>query len=92
MARFLDDVRSRWTDANTMVCVGLDPEPAKFPAHLREDPDGVFGFCRAIVDAHGGRVTARNRPEGGAEFVLSLPRDEAAPRVALDEAPAAGRA
>ena len=31
--------------------VGLDPEPAKFPAHLRDAPDAVFAFCAAIVDA-----------------------------------------
>jgi orotidine-5'-phosphate decarboxylase len=48
---FMDAVRTRWTDANTLVCVGLDPEPAKFPAHLRGDPDAVFTFLRAIVDA-----------------------------------------
>jgi orotidine-5'-phosphate decarboxylase len=48
---FTDALRKRWTDADTLVCVGLDPEPAKFPAHLREDPDPVFTFCKAIVDA-----------------------------------------
>src|SRR5205085_2406070 len=48
---FVADIRRRWTDANTMVCVGLDPEPAKFPAHLQADPDGVFTFCKTIVDA-----------------------------------------
>lgn len=35
----------------SLVCVGLDPEPAKFPAHLHGKPDAVFAFCRAIVDA-----------------------------------------
>src|SRR5688572_12069135 len=48
---FLDEVRKRWSEANTLVCVGLDPEPAKFPAHLRGDPDPVFAFCKEIVDA-----------------------------------------
>ncbi|MBS0485737.1 MAG: orotidine-5'-phosphate decarboxylase, partial [Proteobacteria bacterium] len=33
------------------VCVGLDPEPLRFPAHLRGKPDAIFEFCRAIVDA-----------------------------------------
>lgn len=48
---FMQQLRTRWTDADTLVCVGLDPEPEKFPAHLREDPDAVFAFCRAIVEA-----------------------------------------
>jgi orotidine-5'-phosphate decarboxylase len=48
---FIETLRKRWTDADTLVCVGLDPEPAKFPAHLRDDPDAVFTFCKAIVDA-----------------------------------------
>jgi orotidine-5'-phosphate decarboxylase len=48
---FMDSLRQRWTDADTLLCVGLDPEPAKFPAHLRDDPDAVFTFCRDIVDA-----------------------------------------
>ena len=48
---FMQALRERWTGANSLVCVGLDPEPAKFPAHLRERPDAVFEFCRDIVDA-----------------------------------------
>jgi orotidine-5'-phosphate decarboxylase len=48
---FLETVRRRWQDADTLVCVGLDPEPTRFPACLAGDPDAVFAFCRAIVDA-----------------------------------------
>jgi orotidine-5'-phosphate decarboxylase len=33
------------------LCVGLDPEPAKFPRHWRDDPARIFDFCAAIVDA-----------------------------------------
>ena len=35
----------------SLLCVGLDPEPAKFPTHLHGEPDAIFAFCRAIVDA-----------------------------------------
>ena len=42
----------------SLVCVGLDPEPAKFPAHLHGHPDAVFDFCRAIVDATADLVCA----------------------------------
>jgi len=48
---FIDALQQRWHDANSLVCVGLDPEPAKFPAQFANDPDAVFNFCRAIVDA-----------------------------------------
>lgn len=51
MSTFVESLRKRWTDTDTLVCIGLDPEPAKFPPHLRDDPDAVFHFCRAIVDA-----------------------------------------
>jgi orotidine-5'-phosphate decarboxylase len=48
---FIAALKSRWSQSNSLVCVGLDPEPSKFPAHLNESPDAVFAFCRAIVDA-----------------------------------------
>ena len=55
---FIATLRQRWQQANTMVCVGLDPEPAKFPAHLRGRPDAVFEFCRDIVAATADTVCA----------------------------------
>jgi orotidine-5'-phosphate decarboxylase len=45
-----------WQRNNSLVCVGLDPEPTRFPAALRDDPDAIFAFCRAIVDATADRV------------------------------------
>lgn len=44
-----------------------------------------LAICRAIVQAHGGRLIARNRPSGGAEFVMTLPADQSPPHVRLDE-------
>lgn len=55
---FITALKRRWIDANTLLCVGLDPDPARFPAHLRDDPDAVFQFCRAIVDATADAVCA----------------------------------
>jgi orotidine-5'-phosphate decarboxylase len=51
MRSFMDRLSSRWEAADTLVCVGLDPEPAKFPAKFAHDPDAIFHFCRDIVDA-----------------------------------------
>ncbi len=33
------------------LCVGLDTDPAKIPAHLRSHPDAIFEFNRQIIDA-----------------------------------------
>ena len=48
---FMQSLQSAWTRNNSLVCVGLDPEPAKFPAHLKDRNDAVFDFCAAIADA-----------------------------------------
>ena len=36
-----------------------------------------LAICRAIVEAHGGRITAANRDGGGARFVVSVPTTDA---------------
>ncbi len=48
---FIEKLHKRWHDADSLLCVGLDPDPAKFPAHLAENPDRLFRFCREIADA-----------------------------------------
>ena len=35
----------------SMLCVGLDPEPGRFPEPWRDDPARIFDFCAAIVEA-----------------------------------------
>jgi len=43
--------------------------------HGKSSPGAGLGLsiCRAIVNAHGGRIWAENRPGGGAVFFISLP-------------------
>jgi len=55
---FMQSLRSAWQRNDSLVCVGLDPEPARFPACFVGDDDAVFGFCRAIVDATADLVCA----------------------------------
>ncbi|WP_231597751.1 sensor histidine kinase KdpD [Synechococcus sp. CBW1002] len=51
-----------------------------FDRFYRADPDrrgsglGLY-LCRQIVEAHHGRITATNRPEGGALFEVVLPAE-----------------
>ena len=36
---------------DSLLCVGLDPEPAKFPGAWKGDAGRIYEFCAAIVDA-----------------------------------------
>jgi two-component system sensor histidine kinase KdpD len=51
------------------------------PADGRRGVGLGLAICRAIVEAHGGRMTAANRPAGGAEFRIHLPCNELPPKV-----------
>ena len=42
----------------SMLCVGLDPEPARFPGAWKGDPARILDFCAAIVDATKDLVSA----------------------------------
>ncbi len=33
--KFVEMLKARWRAADTLLCVGLDPDPARFPAHLQ---------------------------------------------------------
>jgi len=55
---FMQSLHQSWQRHDSLVCVGLDPEPAKLPAHLRDQPDAVFDFCATIVDATADLVCA----------------------------------
>jgi orotidine-5'-phosphate decarboxylase len=51
MPTFIQTLNDAWQRTNSLLCVGLDPEPAKFPAALAGRADAIFEFCRTIVDA-----------------------------------------
>jgi orotidine-5'-phosphate decarboxylase len=48
---FLDQLRTAERQNGSLLCVGLDPEPTRFPAHLKGDARKIYDFCAAIVDA-----------------------------------------
>ena len=48
---FMHSLQQAWVRNDSLVCVGIDPEPTKFPAAFHDKPDAIFDFCRAIVDA-----------------------------------------
>ena len=48
---FLDRLTAAQERHGSLLCVGLDPEPAKFPQAWRGDGQKIFDFCARIVDA-----------------------------------------
>lgn len=48
---FIDKLSAAWTAHDSLLCVGLDPDIAKFPVHLHGKPDAIFAFCKEIIDA-----------------------------------------
>ncbi len=48
---FIQKLSAVWASNNSLLCVGLDPDPNKFPPHLQSQPDGIFTFCKTIIDA-----------------------------------------
>src|SRR3989338_6830554 len=55
---FLDMLSAAERQNQCLLCVGLDPDPAKFPAHLRGDASRIYDFCAAIVEATADTVIA----------------------------------
>jgi len=49
--RFTDTLQAASLRNDSTLCVGLDPEPAKFPGAWKGDASKVFDFCARIVDA-----------------------------------------
>ncbi|QEN06340.1 orotidine-5'-phosphate decarboxylase [Thiospirochaeta perfilievii] len=48
---FMEQVKKRWVENNTLVCVGLDPDVEKIPAKYRELENPLFAFNKDIIDA-----------------------------------------
>ena len=55
---FLDMLRDAQRRNQSMLCVGLDPEPTRFPADLRGNANKIYDFCARIVDATADLVNA----------------------------------
>lgn len=48
---FIDKLSAAWARNDSLLCVGLDPDVARFPAEMRGRPDAIVPFCKAIIDA-----------------------------------------
>lgn len=48
---FTDQLAQAQRQNDSLLCVGLDPETSRFPGAWKGQPDRIFDFCAAIVDA-----------------------------------------
>ena len=48
---FLEQLQDAERQNGSLLCVGLDPEPSKFPASMKGDASKIYDFCAQIVDA-----------------------------------------
>lgn len=55
---FLDMLRDAGAKNQSMLCVGLDPEPSRFPAEMKGNADKIYDFCARIVDTTADLVNA----------------------------------
>jgi orotidine-5'-phosphate decarboxylase len=88
---FLDTLRAAERQNRSMLCVGLDPEPTRFPAGMKGDAHKIYDFCAAIVDATADLVSsfkpqiayfAAHRAEGQLERLMAHMR-RVAPQVPI---------
>ena len=55
---FLAQLACAFAQNQSLLCVGLDPEPRKFPGVMQGDAGKIYDFCAAIVDATADTVMA----------------------------------
>ena len=48
---FSDKLVAAWDASDSMLCVGLDPDPTRIPAHLGIGFESVQRFCIDVIDA-----------------------------------------
>lgn len=81
---FLEMLQDAQRRNGSMLCVGLDPEPTRFPAGLKGDATRIYDFCARIADATGDLAIAfkpqiayfaAHRAEGQLEQLMRHLRD-----------------
>jgi orotidine-5'-phosphate decarboxylase len=58
MSEFSRQLERGWDAGDSLVCVGLDPEIERFPAHIAAQASPIFQFNKAIIDATADLVCA----------------------------------
>ncbi len=89
--RFLEQLQAAQLQNQSLLCVGLDPEPSRFPGAYKGNANKIYDFCAAIVDAtHDAAIAfkpqiayfAAHRAEGQLERLMEHMR-RVAPQVPI---------
>ena len=51
MKTFTQVLNAAWQAQNSLLCVGLDPELERLPLALKAHADGLYAFCKSVIDA-----------------------------------------
>ncbi len=48
---FTEKLEAAWKNSNSLLMVGLDPDPNRFPPCIQQSKQAIFDFCKGIIDA-----------------------------------------
>ena len=51
MKEFYSKISQSWASKQSLLCIGLDPDPSRFPEHISKSENGIYEFCTQIVEA-----------------------------------------
>jgi orotidine-5'-phosphate decarboxylase len=55
---FHNRLAAAWAASDSLLCVGLDPDPSRFPDYVGQDSRAIEFFCDMIIDSTGDLVCA----------------------------------
>lgn len=55
---FTEQLHQAWASQNSLLTLGLDPDPRRFPAAFAQNASAIYDFCTAMVDACAPYVSA----------------------------------
>ncbi len=83
---FAQRLRAAQEAQDSLLCVGLDPDTARFPDGVARSPEAVAGFNRAIIEATAD-LACCYKPNMGFYLQYGIPGVEALARL-RDDVPA----
>src|SRR5690554_3375816 len=48
---FIEKLNQAWTKSNSLLMVGIDPDPALIPGSLAQSEEGLLEFCKRVIQA-----------------------------------------